>query len=55
MWWCVVGRLLAIPVFLQHGGPWLNVALFEGVCGLSVVTALLFESREIFEKGKKAA
>ncbi|KUJ21524.1 uncharacterized protein LY89DRAFT_376667 [Mollisia scopiformis] len=54
MWWCVVGRLIAIPVFLQHGGPWRNVAVFEAACGLLTMGGLLWDSwrdRGTKEKG----
>jgi len=54
MWWCVFGRLLSIPVFLQHDGPWINVAVFESVCGLSIALSMLFESRTTSEMAKKA-
>jgi hypothetical protein len=41
---CVAGRAMAIPVFLGHGGPWINVAIFEGVCGILTAGALMWES-----------
>ncbi|PVH86469.1 hypothetical protein DL98DRAFT_481190 [Cadophora sp. DSE1049] len=43
MWICVLGRGIAIPVFMAHGGSWKNVAVFEAVCGLSVAGALVWE------------
>ncbi len=43
MWWCVVGRMMAIPVFVQHGGPWVDVAVFEAVCGVLTAGALLWD------------
>lgn len=43
MWLCVLGRGIAISVFVSHGGPWRSVAIFEAVCGLSVAGALLWE------------
>jgi hypothetical protein len=44
MWLCVAGRAMAIPVFLGHGGPWINVAVFEGVCGILTAGTLSWES-----------
>lgn len=44
MWWMILGRLIAIPVFLGHGGPWLQVAGFEAVCGVSTAAALSWEA-----------
>jgi len=55
MWASVIGRWLSIPVFLQHGGPWKNVAIFEGVCGVSIAIALFFESKKIIGKSVKAS
>ncbi|KAK0121690.1 hypothetical protein ONS95_009975 [Cadophora gregata] len=43
MWVCVLGRGMAVPVFMGHGGPWRNVAAFEAVCGLSIAGALVWE------------
>jgi len=43
MWISVIGRVIAIPVFVGHGGPWLNVAVFEGVCGVLVAGAFGWE------------
>ncbi|KAG4423120.1 hypothetical protein IFR04_003757 [Cadophora malorum] len=53
MWLCVLGRAIAIPVFMTHGGPWRNVAVFEAVCGLSVAGALLWDRYNM--KGKRMA
>ncbi|TVY82543.1 hypothetical protein LSUE1_G002437 [Lachnellula suecica] len=39
MWMSVVGRMAAVIVFWPRGGVWRNVALFEGICGLSLVLA----------------
>jgi hypothetical protein len=43
MWMLVVGRLLAIPVFLLDGGPWVNLAAFDGACGVLTAMALGWE------------
>ncbi|KAH8667938.1 hypothetical protein BGZ60DRAFT_408274 [Tricladium varicosporioides] len=51
MWMTVLGRVIAIPIFLKHGGPWANVAAFEGVCGGLTAAALVWERW----RGKKAA
>ena len=40
----VLGRAVAVPVFLSHGGPWAKVAAFEGVCGVLTFAALGWES-----------
>jgi hypothetical protein len=47
----VVGRAIAVPVFLSHGGPWVTVAIFEGVCGGLTVAALGWESLNGGSKG----
>lgn len=56
MWMTVVGRAMAVPVFLGHGGPWTNVAAFEGLCGVLTLAALVWEtwggSRERRGRGK---
>jgi len=44
MWMTVVGRAMAVPVFWGHAGPWTNVAIFEGVCGVLTFGALVWES-----------
>lgn len=36
---------MGILVFLQHGGPWVKVAVFEAVCGLLIVGGLLWDGR----------
>lgn len=36
----VFGRAIAVGVFLRDGGAWKNVAVYEGVCGLSLALAL---------------
>ncbi|KAH6662039.1 hypothetical protein B0J14DRAFT_663020 [Halenospora varia] len=43
IWMTVFGRIIAIPVFLRHGGSWANVAVFEGVCGGLTAAALGWE------------
>jgi hypothetical protein len=43
MWLSVAGRGLAVFVFLRDGGPWKNVAAYEGVCGLVLGAALVWE------------
>jgi hypothetical protein len=53
MWMSVLGRVIAIPVFIGHGGPWVNVAVFEGVCGGLTAGALGWEewaSRSMVER-----
>jgi len=45
MWMLVIGRLLAIPVFLVDGGPWVNFAAFGGACGVLTAMALGWEAR----------
>ncbi len=49
----VPGRLAAVAVFLRHGGPWLNVAIFEAICGVLVAGALGWESWGKKVKGEK--
>jgi hypothetical protein len=44
MWMLVIGRLLAIPVFLGNGGPWVNLAAFGGACGVQTAMALGWEA-----------
>ena len=43
MWMSVVGRGMAVYVFGADGGPWRNVAVFEGVCGGVLAAVLLWE------------
>jgi hypothetical protein len=43
MWSTVLGRTAAVLVFRGHGGPWRNVAIYEGVCGGIVAFALGWE------------
>lgn len=53
----VVGRAIAIPVFLSHGGPWVKVATFEGICGGLTFAALGWEfliSNAETSRGKRA-
>ena len=38
MWMLGFGRLLAIPVLLVDGGLWVNIAAYDGACG--VLTAI---------------
>ncbi|PMD59480.1 uncharacterized protein K444DRAFT_613439 [Hyaloscypha bicolor E] len=42
--WMILGRVIAIPIFLGHGGPWLQVAEFEAVCVFSTLAALGWEN-----------
>jgi hypothetical protein len=53
MWMSVIGRVIAIPVFVGHGGPWLNVAVFEGVCGVLVAGAFGWEELKRMKGLKK--
>ena len=43
MWLTVAGRAIAVIVFAGHGGPWRNVAVFEGVMGVLLGGALACE------------
>lgn len=43
MWLSVGGRALAVLVFLRDGGPWINVAIYEGICGLGLAGALIWD------------
>lgn len=45
MWLSVLGRGIAAAVFLGHGGPWRDVAVFEAVCGGCIAGALVWEGR----------
>lgn len=49
MWLSVAGRALAVFVFMGDGGPWVNVAIYEGVCGVILGAALAWER---FKGGK---
>jgi hypothetical protein len=44
MWILVIGRLLAIPVLLVDGGPGVNLAAFDGACGVLTAMALGWEA-----------
>jgi hypothetical protein len=37
VWLMIVGRAVAVGVFWRYGGMWGNVAVFEAVCGVSLV------------------
>jgi hypothetical protein len=39
-----IGRLLAILVFLADGGPRVNLAAFDGACGVLTPMALGWEA-----------
>jgi len=54
MWFSVAGRALAVYVFLGDGGPWRNVAVYEGVCGALIAAALVWEGLRGEVKGKKS-
>jgi hypothetical protein len=54
MWLTVAGRAVALGVFLRHGGPWRNVAIFEGVMGAVLGIALELERRLGREKKAKS-
>jgi hypothetical protein len=41
MWWMVVGRAIAVPVLLAHGGPWRTEATWEGICGVWLLVLLI--------------
>jgi hypothetical protein len=53
MWMSVIGTVIAIPVFVEHGAPWLNVAVFEGVCGVLVAGAFGWEDLKRMKGLKK--
>lgn len=38
-----MGRVVAVLVFFRHGGPWMNVAVFEAVCGFLTVGGLAWD------------
>ncbi|KAM3067331.1 hypothetical protein ACMFMF_009825 [Clarireedia jacksonii] len=39
----ILGRTMAVLVFLRNGGVWRKVAIFEGVCGGLLAASLLWE------------
>ncbi|KAL2075928.1 hypothetical protein VTL71DRAFT_871 [Oculimacula yallundae] len=43
MWLSVLGRGIAVLVFLGDGGPWRSIAVFEAVCGLLIAGSLVWE------------
>ncbi|KAI9651376.1 hypothetical protein NHQ30_001418 [Ciborinia camelliae] len=45
MWLTVIGRTIAVAVFMVDAGPWRNVAIFEGVCGGLLAGSLIWEFR----------
>ena len=36
----ILGRAIAVTVFLRDGGPWRGVAVYEGVCGGFILSNL---------------
>lgn len=53
MWLSVIGRIIAVGVFMIDAGPWRDIAIFEGVCGGLLAASLVWESRDGEGKGKK--
>jgi len=43
MWLTLAGRALAVLTFAKDGGAWVNVAVYEGVCGGLLAAALVWE------------
>jgi hypothetical protein len=55
MYWSIVGRVISVGVFSPHGGSWIKVAAYEGVCGGLLALALAWEwvvARRSERKGK---
>jgi hypothetical protein len=56
VWWMVLGRAVAVFVFWRYEGMWGNVAVFEGVCGVSLVVGRavdVWRGDKIVEAGEK--
>ncbi|QSZ35649.1 hypothetical protein DSL72_008519 [Monilinia vaccinii-corymbosi] len=53
MWLSVMGRTIAVGVFVIDAGPWRNIAIFEGVCGGLLAGSLVWGSQDVKGKNKQ--